>query len=314
MNKQIITDNHFVNIGIITYNRLEFTKQAIDSILRYTDYPHKITVVDNNSQDGTKEYLLDLKTKGIINSLLLLDENIGVAKASNIAWLIEPDAVYYLKLDNDIVFQKPWLKSMVMYIEKNKKLGAVGYNFEPISYPLKRMNFTKLRYKKKGNLGGACILIPRRTCLKLGYWSEEYGLYGEEDADYGARIRCAGLLSAYLPDEDIGLHLPAGKAAVINPETFKAEDGLEEDIHKDYREWKDDLRKRNVQGGSFGQNVRAYKRYQKSLFANPAIALGFIKLNFPQLYRELIIPEQGLTHLIKKHLYELKYKIKRTFK
>ena len=54
--------NNYVNIGIVTFNRLEFTRQAIASIVKYTSYPYVITVVDNDSNDGTKEYRLVART------------------------------------------------------------------------------------------------------------------------------------------------------------------------------------------------------------------------------------------------------------
>lgn len=265
----------FVNICIITFNRIEFTKQCIESVLKYTDFPYVITVVDNNSQDGTKDYLKTLKADGKIKNLVLLDENIGVAKASNLAWSLEPKARYYLKLDNDIVIQKPgWLSSMVKVIENIPKIGALAYNFEPKSYPYQIINDFKIRIKNPHTLGGACILIPKRTEKKLGYWCEDYGLYGEEDADYGARIHCAGLFNAYMEDEDIGIHLPAGKAGVIDLETFEAKDGIEEKEYNEYRLFKDESRRRNVIDGAFSKNYNNYFSRNKSLF----VESEFLKL------------------------------------
>ncbi|MBS4012375.1 MAG: glycosyltransferase, partial [Bacteroidetes bacterium] len=106
-----VNEEKFVNICMVTYNRIEFTKQSIESVIKYPSYPYTLTVIDNNSEDGTKEYLEELKENGIIKNLILLEENVGVAKASNLAWSLEPEAEYYLKLDNDIVFEKvDWLK------------------------------------------------------------------------------------------------------------------------------------------------------------------------------------------------------------
>jgi len=255
----------FVNIGMITYNRLEFTRLAIDALIIHTDFPYVLTVIDNASTDGTREYLQEQKRRGIIKNLVLLDENVGVAKASNLAWSLEPESGCYLKLDNDIVIQKPgWLGSMVDAAEALDKAGAVAYNFEPVSYPLTMLGGRRVRPKLEGNLGGACILIPRRTHDLLGYWCEDYGLYGEEDADYGYRIHLAGLLNIYMEDEEIGFHLPAGRAASID-ESYSARDGAEESMYADYRDWKDNLRRINVLGGLFGQNLKAYRSGEKSI-------------------------------------------------
>ncbi len=270
----------YVNIGMITYNRLEFTRQAIDALIRFTDYPYALTVVDNNSQDGTRDYLKDLHARGIIRNLVLLDENVGVAKASNLAWHLEPDAPYYMKLDNDIVIQKPgWLRPLVEAVDKISDLGAVGYNFEPRSFQLQEIAGQKIRIKPYGNLGGACILIPRRTSDLIGYWCEEYGLYSDEDYDYGCRITLSGLYNAYMEDEMIGIHLPAGRAAVIDPETLVASDGQEEISDREYRQWKDDRRRENEETGIVQQNITRYKRDAASRHIGSRFAEEWLKLH-----------------------------------
>jgi GT2 family glycosyltransferase/glycosyltransferase involved in cell wall biosynthesis len=262
-----VTPAGYVNIGIITFNRLEFTRQAIEALLIQTDHPYTLTVVDNNSQDGTREYLREQHRRGIIKNLVLLEENVGVAKASNLAWNLEPEALYYMKLDNDIVIQKPgWLSRLVACCDAIPQAGAVGYNFEPVSYPVKEVNGWRVRVKDKGNLGGACILIPRRTHDKLGFWCEDYGLYGEEDADYGLRIMLSGLLNIYMEDEEVGFHLPAGRAAIIDPVTFVAQDGKEELDYAEYRNWKDQQRRQNVLEGAFWKNVELYFSGTKPLY------------------------------------------------
>jgi glycosyltransferase involved in cell wall biosynthesis len=251
---------------MVTYNRLEFTRKAIRSIAEHTSYPYGLTVVDNGSIDGTREFLIETKKAGIIKNLVLLGKNVGVARASNLAWHLEPLSAYYVKFDNDIVIrEKDWLSDMVSVIEGVPGLGAVAYNFEPVSYPLSTGSGMKIRIKR-GTLGGACIMIPNRTREILGCWSEEYGLYGEEDLDYGFRILMAKMLNAYMENEDIGDHLPAGKAARIETESMSASDGVEEWTHGEYRKWKDSRRRKNVSLlGRFNRNKLLYKLKIKPL-------------------------------------------------
>ena len=273
-NQKNVAIHRYVNICMVTFNRLEFTKSSIASILQYTCFPHVLTVVDNGSTDGTVEYLQRMKKEGIITNLILLKDNVGVAKASNLAWSQEPDAEYYMKFDNDIVIQKPnWLQRMVEVIDDSPALAMVGYNFEPNSYPLQSINGQRVR-PKIGNLGGACVLIPKRTEQHLGFWCEDYGLYGEEDADYGARINLAGFQHAYMEDEQIGVHLPAGRAAFIDPVTSIAEDGIEEHQHADYRKFKDRQRHVNMQGRA-KENFKQYDLGRKELYCSSEFAENF---------------------------------------
>jgi GT2 family glycosyltransferase len=248
--REAVRPHRYVNIGMVTFNRLEFTRQVIETLVRHTNFPYVLTVVDNGSQDGTREYLMELRRQGIIRNLLLLEGNVGVTKAANLAWRQEPEAGYYLKLDNDILLQKAgWLKSMVEALEGVPQLGAVAYNFEPVSYSVVPMNNHRLRPKPEGYLGGACILIPKRTEQALGYWREECGLDGEADHDYCLRIRRQGGLIAYMEDEATGFHLPSGRAALIHPRTFEARDGQEETIHGEARRFKEDQQRQQVSSG-----------------------------------------------------------------
>ncbi len=272
----------YVNICMVTFNRLEFTKPAIASILDFTCYPHVITVVDNGSTDGTVEYLQALKKEGIITNLILLKANVGVAKASNLAWSQEPEAEYYMKFDNDIVIQKPtWLERMVEVMDACPAFAILAYNFEPLSYSLQTINGQQVR-PKVGNLGGACVLIPKRTQKQLGFWCEEYGLYGEEDADYGLRLNLAGFKQAYMEDEEIGVHLPAGRAADIDPRTSVAEDGMEEHQYAEYRQFKDRQRRVNMQGRA-RENFELYRQGKKSLYCSS----GFVEKFCPEVLESL---------------------------
>ncbi|MDD2707180.1 MAG: glycosyltransferase [Verrucomicrobiae bacterium] len=249
----------YVNICMVTYNRLAFTREAIAALVAHTAYPHVLTVVDNGSQDETPDFLRQMKAQGIIKNLLLLKENVGVARAANLGWLQEPEADYYLKFDNDIVIKKcGWLEAMVEVVEAIPEAGMVGYSFEQRSYPKGKLHGCEVR-PKDGTLGGACVIIPKRTWQKLGYWCEDYGLYGEEDCDYGFRAANAGLMNFYMEDEQIGTHLPGGRAAVLEEGTFEVKEGVELVQEEKYRRWKDSERlKARKKGGVFENNIRRY--------------------------------------------------------
>ena len=52
-----VPDFGMTSIVIVTHNQLEYTRQCLDSIIRLTDEPYELIVVDNGSTDGTVEYL-----------------------------------------------------------------------------------------------------------------------------------------------------------------------------------------------------------------------------------------------------------------
>ena len=120
-----------------------------------------------------------------------------------------------MKIDNDIVFTKPgWLAPLIAACDALPDVGAVGYNFEPRSYELADVNGIRIRIKT-GNLGGCAIMIPERVHRLVGFWCEDYFPYGEEDHDMHCRLSILGLRSYYMEEENVGLHLPEGKASPL---------------------------------------------------------------------------------------------------
>ena len=242
-----------VNICITTFNRLNYTKQCIDSILETTtdSIPFMITVIDNGSADGTPDYLKEIRKEEKIDTLILLKENIGIAKAQNIGWKMFEDVEYYIKLDNDILIHKAeWLSEMITILENTGKIGALGYQCadDRANYPIVIDGSVEYR-TKNGNIGGALFCVPKHVKDKIGFWNENIQKsYGEEDAAYGWRITCAGYLNSYMIDTNAITHLP-DRAEDINYRKFKdqeREENLKGDFWEILKEYKNDTRSLRV--------------------------------------------------------------------
>lgn len=222
-----------------TYNRLEFTKQTLPNIYNTAsdNIDYMITIIDNGSTDGSREYLLDLFENKKISTLVLLKENVGVAKSQNIGWKLFDDISYYAKIDNDVLFNKNnWLNDIVNVLLNAPEIGALGFNCEPDYTKYQTVNNGKVAYMVKGgNIGGACFFVPKHIHQKLGFWCEAYDKYGEEDADYGSRIMVSGFKNTYML-ENIMVHIPD---LAENNEYIK---------FNEYRVFKDEQRKDNLKG------------------------------------------------------------------
>lgn len=106
----------------ITYNRLELTKQAIESYLETVSVPHTLAVVDNASTDGTREWLLHDFDYGIH----LLNENRYPGFACNLGWTHAPvDATHLHRADNDFSFLPGW-NLQLRTAFRDRKVGQVG--------------------------------------------------------------------------------------------------------------------------------------------------------------------------------------------
>ncbi|MCD4651351.1 MAG: glycosyltransferase [Candidatus Cloacimonetes bacterium] len=213
-----------VNIVIVTYNRLHFTKQCLVALKKFTQCPHSVTIVDNASQDGTREYLLNCLSKKEIDRLLLLDKNYGVAAAANTGWEFSSDGIY-LKLDNDIMVQRSgWLKHMVKTANEasRQKIGALCHDIyaaEHEEYPITTLlQNTSVSLPPNGMelYGGAVMIIPE-VFKQFGFWCEDFGQYSWEDSDYGARIAWQGWQTGFVRGNKWIIH-EGEREVVTNPE------------------------------------------------------------------------------------------------
>ena len=74
--------NEKFSVVIPSYNTKNYLKKAIDSVLNQTYQPFEIIIIDNNSIDGSQDYIKSLKNKRI---KLFKIENFGsIAKSRNI--------------------------------------------------------------------------------------------------------------------------------------------------------------------------------------------------------------------------------------
>lgn len=99
---------------IVTYNRLTFLKECIDAV-RTQSYPaSSIIVVNNNSNDGTAEYLKTVDDDRL--TTLNLEENIGGAGGFYTgikAAYSNTDDDYYWLMDDDTIPEKDCLKELI---------------------------------------------------------------------------------------------------------------------------------------------------------------------------------------------------------
>ena len=243
------------SIMMVTYNRLELTKQTLDILFKNTKYPFKLCVVDNASQDETIKYLNEeivakkLKEVEAFQSFHLRrnSENKGIAIARNQA-LTMADTDWLVTFDNDVSVPEGWLTEAINILEKNPQYGGIGVNMENKQYPIVEKNGCIFQNKSSGNLGTACMVFNRKLHKMLGFFNhKDYEFYGHEDADWGMRTRVLGLKLGYIKEN--GKHLGEGELD-----------------QGEYREFKNKYGKQNL--NKFYANSRSYARKEKSLYIN----------------------------------------------
>ena len=108
-----------VSIIIVNYNGKELLQKCLDSLLNVKYDNFEIILVDNNSTDGTVEFI----TKNHPSIILIkLDSNKGFAEPNNIAAKIAKGE-YLLFLNNDTVVTHNFISEMVKVMETDKKIA-----------------------------------------------------------------------------------------------------------------------------------------------------------------------------------------------
>lgn len=172
---------------MLTYDALDMTKKAVESIRSYHNYD--FLVVDNESVDGTKEWL---KERGID----FVSKRMSAAAAQNVGLkrFLEGNYDYMVLFNNDILLRYDTIDKLVECAEKS---GASGVMSTQVPRSL-----TIDSARPKGDSWGEISKIPAgsysatlltRECVeRVGLFNERYRPRYIEDNDYTIRMRASG--------------------------------------------------------------------------------------------------------------------------
>ena len=210
-----------VSIIVVTYNNLEITQACLHSLEQYSSYPNlEVIVVDNASDDGTRDYLRDWATHGTNRIVVLNDENTGFAAANNIG-MRTATGDYFVLLNNDTYVTPGWLRTLLAHVRRDRTIGLIGPVTNNIGNEAKieiqysdmaEMQAKAKRYTRE-HMGQTfplrtaaffCVLIPRKVFEDVGPLDETFGRGFFEDDDYCRRVEKMGL--RVLCAEDVFVH------------------------------------------------------------------------------------------------------------
>lgn len=227
------------NAKQITIDAIESIEKSYPK--EVADGTYELALTDNGSRDGSQEALKEYakKTKFKKFHLVLNAVGQGFSKGNNAA-LKHTDGEYVLFLNNDTIVNDKVFPYMINFLKEHPDAGATtckvllrNGNIDDASHrgfptPWNAIShfsgLAKIFPKTKlfGSYGmtyvkdmesvheidalaGAFMIMPRTVGEKVGWWDEDFFLYGE-DIDFCYRIKQAGLKIYYVPQVSI-LHL-----------------------------------------------------------------------------------------------------------
>ncbi len=194
------------SIVIPVFNGLNYLKKCIDSLLKYTDFKHKIYLFNDASTDNHMQPWLE-KLANHYHHITVVNQknNVGYLKNVNQAFSATDNDVVLLNSDTQVT--QNWLEEL-SFIAQHDKVGIVCPLSDNATILSLEKNLLKHISKLKNFSGqwyplptavGSCMLIKRNILNQFGGFDEYYDPgYGEE-CDYSLRIRKAGYFVACAP-------------------------------------------------------------------------------------------------------------------
>jgi tetratricopeptide (TPR) repeat protein/GT2 family glycosyltransferase len=122
------------SLFVLAFGKLEYTRQCVESIIRYTREPYELILVDNGSQDDTCKYFADVAEKRPGTIVVRHYQNrIVEAVVNHILSIARGEFV--VGITNDTLVHEGWLDNLIRHMEKSPNIAIVGPRSNNISGP-----------------------------------------------------------------------------------------------------------------------------------------------------------------------------------
>ena len=197
-----------VTAVVVTYNRLALLKECVAALLKQDYEDLNILLVDNNSTDGTKEYIDEIKMRHANKvSALFLENNIGGSGGfyEGMKYAVRENADWLWLMDDDTLPEKDACTELCNATQIIK--GKIGFLSSNV-YGMKNecMNTPRMKIMQKGENGYAdwniylsssivkvnsatfcACFVSSEAVKEIGLPVKEYFIWGD-DTEYTLRL------------------------------------------------------------------------------------------------------------------------------
>jgi len=222
-----------VSIIILNWNGKEHVFKCIESVMKQTYCNVEVIIVDNGSNDGSKEIIKNEHNK---YKMIENNNNMGYAFGMN-QGISESTGDYIILLNQDVYLHKDFISHCVRKANSNVLIGAIGgrvyswigNNFTFCIQPGEgELFFLKKRFQGYGGVDtdafvfrpSGCFPFLRKAMLNdlkkyNGYYFDESFVTGWEDMDLFFRMQLRNWKCLFTPDA-YGWHVGSGSVGGKN--------------------------------------------------------------------------------------------------
>ena len=185
-----------IDLIFISYNRLEYTKLSLASVLAEPKEEFSLTIWDNGSTDGTVEYLRDEVNDCRIDDIVLSNENLGLKGGVN--YLFKKSSADLLGIiPNDFIVTPGWTRTLAQAHIDIPEFGMIGcWHFFPEDFDFERAKHKIRRFGGHQILqhpwtGGGAGLVKLEAVKNCGL------LKSNSTTDYWIKMALKGYINGF---------------------------------------------------------------------------------------------------------------------
>lgn len=171
-----------ISLIIVTYNRPEIAERAFHHNIQNAGHTiNEVIWVDNLSE---KFPIL------CADKVIMHNRNLGFSKGYNTG-ILNSSGTHMVILGCDLLMPKDWLKTYVQCFEAIPNTGVVSTYSKPLDKIPERLMSKSSCWingiEIQDSLPMEVMMFSRNFLKQVGYFREDFGLYGWEDVEWGNR-------------------------------------------------------------------------------------------------------------------------------
>ena len=164
-----------ISYCIVTYNQREIATECLDAVYKTKKFTDEVVIVDNNSTDGMRDYLIHNKEEN--TQYIFNEQNVGCVKARNQAMKAAHGRTLFI-LDSDQIIQSDTLHKM--RLSDGDIVGSEAWHVGSSGICSK----VKIESNEMNYTGAGGMLVSKLIAEILDYFDEQFSPCYYEDPDF----------------------------------------------------------------------------------------------------------------------------------